>query len=174
MYCHAGDAYASRDGETAANYLRIEIEALEKAAVEAHNVVKEKGLSPLQLVLSLGSTPTAHASTVLANGSTLSISGGQLEVHAGVYPLCDLQQQATGLASEETLSLGVVARVCSTYPDRPTPQALIDAGAIAFSKDTGPSGDFGQVYGRSPLHGWRVSKISQVRTSGSKQESHAN
>jgi D-serine ammonia-lyase len=83
-------------------------------------------------------------------------------VHAGVYPLCDLQQKATGLTPDENLSLGVVARVCSTYPVRETPQVLIDAGALAFSKDTGPSGDFGQVYGNSVLRGWRVIKVSQV------------
>jgi D-serine deaminase-like pyridoxal phosphate-dependent protein len=162
VYCHAGNSYASRSGDAAADYLRIEIEAVSAAAGYVHEVANDKGILPPELVLSVGSTPTAHASTLLATESQLSAPSGQLEVHAGVYPLCDLQQKATGLVPEENLSLGVVARVCSTYPLRPIPQVLIDAGAIAFSKDTGPSGDFGEVYGTSLLRGWRVSKISQV------------
>jgi D-serine deaminase-like pyridoxal phosphate-dependent protein len=168
FYSHAGNSYASKDADTAADFLRIEVEAVEKAASLAHTLVEKQGLAPLNLVLSVGSTPTAHASTLLSQstpGSKLAASGGALEIHAGVYPLCDLQQHATGLAPEENLALGVLARACSVYTDRPTPQVLIDAGAIAFSKDTGPSGDFGVVYGDGPLQGWRLAKISQVSIS---------
>lgn len=166
FYSHAGNSYASKDGDTAADFLRIEVEAVEKAAALAHALAEKQGVVPLNLVLSVGSTPTAHASTLLSTqsipGSKLTASGGTLEIHAGVYPLCDLQQYATGLAPEENLALGVLARACSVYTDRPTPQVLIDAGAIAFSKDTGPSGDFGVIYGDSLLRGWRLVKISQV------------
>jgi len=34
---------------------------------------------------------------------------------------------------------------------------MVDAGAIAFSKDTGPSGSFGEVIGKS----WKLSRLSQ-------------
>lgn len=114
-------------------------------------------------MLAVGSTPTAHASGLLAQGPPLP-PDTTLEVHAGVYPLLDLQQRATALVNEpkSDLALGVLARVCSTYPERKPPQVLIDAGAIAFSKDTGPDSSFGEVYGGGLLEGWKVAKISQV------------
>ena len=36
-------------------------------------------------------------------------------------------------------------------------EAIVDAGAIAFSKDTGPSGGYGDVVGKN----WRVGRMSQ-------------
>lgn len=48
----------------------------------------------------------------------------------------------------------------SLYPGRGAgnvDEALCDAGAIAMSKDTGPSGGFGDVIGKR----WRLSKVSQ-------------
>jgi D-serine ammonia-lyase len=54
----------------------------------------------------------------------------------------------------------VRALVVSYYPGRGRngeDEALIDAGAIAFSKDTGPSGTFGEVIGKP----WVLSRMSQ-------------
>ena len=48
----------------------------------------------------------------------------------------------------------------SYYPGRGTDgtdEAMCDAGAIAMSKDTGPSGTFGDVVGKS----WKLGRISQ-------------
>ena len=72
----------------------------------------------------------------------------------------DLQQRSTGLIKDPQISQRVLATVVSYYPRRGKDgldEALIDAGAIAFSKDTGPSGGYGDVVG----HNWTLGRISQ-------------
>jgi len=74
--------------------------------------------------------------------------------------MLDLQQQHTGLIDHARISQRVRATVISYYPGRGTDgtdEAMVDAGAIAFSKDTGPSGVFGEVIGLP----WVLSRISQ-------------
>lgn len=74
--------------------------------------------------------------------------------------MLDLQQQHTTLIGGAQIAQRVRATVISYYAGRGTSgedEALVDAGAIALSKDTGPSGDFGEVIGRP----WRLSRISQ-------------
>lgn len=173
FYSHSGNAYASRTPAEAQSFLETELGAVSAAAQLAHAAAAKLGQPAPELVLAVGSTPTAHASAHLAGGHALP-PGTRLEIHAGVYPLLDLQQRATALVGDPArdLALGVLARVCSTYPTRAPPQVLIDAGAIAFSKDTGPSGTFGEVYGTGLLEGWRVVKISQV--GGLRQHGHVH
>jgi D-serine deaminase-like pyridoxal phosphate-dependent protein len=164
FYTHSGDAYASRNPSDGQAYLTTELRAVSAAATLAASAAQTLGLPALpRLVLAVGSTPTAHASAraALTDDQT---PGATFEIHAGVYPLLDLQQRATGLVDDTgaALALGVLARVCSVYPERETPQVLIDAGAIALSKDHGPVEGYGEIYGAGPLEGWVVSKISQV------------
>lgn len=74
--------------------------------------------------------------------------------------MLDLQQQHTGLIDHARIAQRVHATVISYYPGRgvnSTDEAMVDAGAIAFSKDTGPSKTFGEVVGRP----WTLSRISQ-------------
>jgi D-serine deaminase-like pyridoxal phosphate-dependent protein len=74
--------------------------------------------------------------------------------------LLDLQQRSTGLIDDAWIAQRVLATVVSYYPGRGeggTDEALIDAGAIAFSKDTGPSGGHGEILGTN----WRLGRISQ-------------
>jgi D-serine deaminase-like pyridoxal phosphate-dependent protein len=85
--------------------------AQEKVATEpGHTTVSRTGLPPgivesqitrhqQPFILSVGSTPTAHASTFQNPAGTLAseITSGKLELHAGNYPICDLQQCATDL-----------------------------------------------------------------------------
>lgn len=74
--------------------------------------------------------------------------------------MLDLQQQHTSLIEAPQIAQRVRATVVSYYPGRGadgTDEAVIDAGAIAFSKDTGPSGGFGDLVGSS----WRVGRVSQ-------------
>lgn len=78
----------------------------------------------------------------------------------GNYPLLDLQQLHTGLIDRARIAQKVIATVISYYPGRGpdgTDEALCDAGAIAMSKDTGPSGSFGEVVGKT----WRLGRVSQ-------------
>lgn len=74
--------------------------------------------------------------------------------------MLDLQQEHTSLIDHARISQRVRATVISYYPGRGvdgTDEAMVDAGAIAFSKDTGPSGGYGEVIGTS----WKLSRISQ-------------
>ena len=80
--------------------------------------------------------------------------------YAGNYALLDLQQLHTGLIDRTQVAQRVLATVISYYPGRGvegTDEAMCDAGAIAMSKDTGPSGSFGDVIGKP----WKLGRISQ-------------
>lgn len=156
-------ADSARSADSATEYLEVEIAAVTDAAEIASTVAQKLGRSLSPLTLAVGSTPTAQTASEIPPELVKALGGATLEIHAGVYPLLDLQQRATGtVAGDDDYALGVVARVCSTYPQRGPPQVLIDAGAIAFSKDTGPAGHFGEVYSAGPLKGWRVTKTSQA------------
>ena len=72
----------------------------------------------------------------------------------------DLQQLHTSLVDRTRIAQCILATVISYYPGRgtdETDEALCDAGAIAMSKDTGPSGTFGEIVGKS----WKLGRISQ-------------
>ena len=89
-----------------------------------------------------------------------NILHGKVELHAGNYPMLDLQQLHTTLIEPERIAQRVLATVISYYSGRGvdgTDEALCDAGAIAMSKDAGPSGGFGGVVGKK----WRLGRISQ-------------
>jgi D-serine ammonia-lyase len=73
--------------------------------------------------------------------------------------MLDLQQQHTGLIDMPRIAQHVRASVVSLYPGRGdgSDEAMVDAGGIAFSKDTGPSGIFGAVLNKN----WQLSRMSQ-------------
>lgn len=74
--------------------------------------------------------------------------------------MLDLQQLHTNLVDRSRVAQRVLATVISYYPGRGaggSDEAMCDAGAIAMSKDTGPSGVFGEVIGRP----WSLGRISQ-------------
>ncbi|KAG6868602.1 hypothetical protein C0993_000628 [Termitomyces sp. T159_Od127] len=181
FYSHAGDSYASTSFSEASTFLSAEMEAVNtaaKAALVALAESSDRTVHQQPFVLSVGSTPTAHAASSETSNMLSATLSGVLELHAGPhvqtnsvyisnilcylgnYPMLDLQQQHTRLVDEENISQRVRATVISYYPGRGKggeDEALIDAGAIAFSKDTGPSGGYGNVIGKS----WRVGRISQ-------------
>ncbi|KAF7300630.1 D-ser-dehydrat domain-containing protein [Mycena chlorophos] len=165
FYIHAGNAYASTSASEASAYLSREVNAVNDAAAIALPLLAASTNAALYtspFVLSVGSTPTAHAATPdSAVRSAVSTLNGTLELHAGNYPMNDLQQKHTTLISDEHIAQRVLATVVSHYPGRAADgtgdEAMCDAGAIAMSKDTGPSGGFGDVVGRP----WRVGRISQ-------------
>ncbi|KDQ63585.1 hypothetical protein JAAARDRAFT_118999 [Jaapia argillacea MUCL 33604] len=163
FYCHAGHAYASTSLPEASAFLSAEVDAVNTAAGLA--LANLSGSPDTQahtqpFVLSVGSTPTAHAASTETRARLSSMLNGTLELHAGNYPLLDLQQLHTGLVGPERVAQRVLATVISYYPGRGqdgTDEAMCDAGAIAMSKDAGPSGGFGDVIGKA----WRLGKISQ-------------
>lgn len=74
--------------------------------------------------------------------------------------MLDLQQRHTNLIDSTDIAQRVRVTVVSYYPGRGSggeDEALVDAGAIAFSKDSGPSGGYGEVIGRP----WKLGRISQ-------------
>ncbi|KAG8832676.1 hypothetical protein FRC17_000895 [Serendipita sp. 399] len=157
FYCHAGDSYASTTPHQAASFLTAEMQTANDAAGLARSILDSRPeLKPkylLPFVLSVGSTPTAHATSLIddqdrAKPLAKELTHGELEIHAGNYPVCDLQQIHTGLVRVEDVAHRVLASVLSYYPGRAedgTDEALCDAGAIAMSKDSGPSGGYGDV-----------------------------
>ncbi|KAK0465059.1 putative serine dehydratase domain-containing protein [Desarmillaria tabescens] len=137
FYGHAGNSYASTSLSEASSFLSGEVQA--KLGLEAPK------------------TPFVLSET---RATLATLLHGTLELHAGNYPMLDLQQQHTTLIDKSRIAQRVRATVVSYYPGRGkdgTDEALIDAGAIAFSKDTGPSGGYGDVLGKA----WRVGRISQ-------------
>lgn len=131
-----------------------------EAALAVLNVSLNKEHHQQPFVLSVGSTPTAHVASTETRAMLSSTLHGVLELHAGNYPMLDLQQRHTGMIDEKRIAQRVLVTVVSYYPGRGEAgedEALIDAGAIAFSKDTGPSGGYGDVVGMN----WRVGRISQ-------------
>ncbi|KAF9475980.1 hypothetical protein BDN70DRAFT_883004 [Pholiota conissans] len=163
FYGHAGNAYGSTSLSEASEFLSKEVESVNDAAKSALELISStypNAVVSNPFVLSVGSTPTAHAASAEARKALSKILHGVLELHAGNYPMLDLQQQHTGLIDHARIAQRVRATVISYYPSRGadgSDEAMVDAGAIAFSKDTGPSGIFGEVLGLP----WTLSRISQ-------------
>lgn len=126
FYTHAGNSYGSRSIDDAEVWLTQEIEAANKAALVAAEILSGAPRHQQPFVLSVGSTPTAHAAHqfVATKKALASLRGGQVELHAGNYPFLDLQQVATNaVPSTETPSC------CS---DESQPQGTAMAN-VAFS-----------------------------------------
>lgn len=163
FYCHAGQAYASTSLNAATAFLSSEVDSVNTAAGLALSLLQgtpAAASTNIPFVLSVGSTPTAHAATAETKDQLASLLNGTLELHAGNYALLDLQQLHTSLVDKSRVAQCVLSTVISYYPGRGvdgTDEALCDAGALAMSKDTGPSGTFGEVVGKT----WKLGRISQ-------------
>jgi len=87
FYCHAGQSYASTSLDDASLFLSAEVQAVNDAAEIATSVIAQTNTdSPhdTPFVLSVGSTPTAHAATPETKVKLHSSLHGKLEIHAGV------------------------------------------------------------------------------------------
>ncbi|KIK96275.1 hypothetical protein PAXRUDRAFT_826150 [Paxillus rubicundulus Ve08.2h10] len=161
FYSHAGDSYGSTSLEQTVSYLTREVQLANDAAAMALEVLAEspnRDIHNQPFVLSVGSTPAAHSAS--AKSKMTSQLHGVLELHAGNYPMLDLQQLHTALIDRPRISQRVLATVISYYPGRGKDgldEAMCDAGAIAMSKDTGRIPGFGGIVGKS----WRLGRISQ-------------
>lgn len=86
FYCHAGNSYASTSLLEASVALSSEVEAVNTAAGLALAVLAgspQYGSRDKPLVLSVGSTPTAHAASAETKALITSLLNGSLELHAG-------------------------------------------------------------------------------------------
>lgn len=165
LYSHAGHSYSSSSQAIAMGFLHQELHALLVAASEITSISQStasSGNSSVgQLVLSVGATPsttsirnllrdtlstsaekTKAITTLRETLDSIRSANHMIELHAGVYPLLDMQQLATSalpssLLSEKDIGLTILAEVLSLYPDRTeTPSALVGAGSLALGRET--------------------------------------
>ncbi|ODV97591.1 hypothetical protein PACTADRAFT_47479 [Pachysolen tannophilus NRRL Y-2460] len=166
FYCHAGHSYGSKTVETAKKILIDEIRHANKAAKTALEI--DPSQDPMSFQISVGATPTAHSSSFISVAEIEEKLGeklsGILELHAGNYPCCDLQQVATGLVNIDDVSVSVLAEIVSFYPnrgDKPPGEQLINAGVLALSRESGPLPGHGRITDPKGYENWIVGRISQ-------------
>jgi len=130
---HAGHGYAAgTDAERAAV-------AEQERAVTVAFAERLRAAGVRVNAVSIGSTPTMAAASSLA---------GVTEVRPGNYAFYDWMQAAAGVCRPEDVAVTVLATVISHRPD--LDHVIVDAGALAMSKDLGP-GDPARRRGLGPL-----------------------
>ena len=193
FYSHAGHSYGVKSSEEALQLLTEEIKGLEEAAIAAKAVLGPE--SPHRYILSVGASPTVLSIENLAvtmsdsriNALRELISHVQdthpIELHAGVYPLLDLQQLATkaspsaasnpqscaNIKSLDDVALSILAEVASVYNHRSPPEALVSAGTLALGREPCKSYDGWGIVSDWGLEdnnllggsGWKIGRISQ-------------
>jgi D-serine deaminase-like pyridoxal phosphate-dependent protein len=128
---HAGESYNVSGSEGHAAFATQERDA----AVRSAEALREAGL-PCPVV-SVGSSPTAHAAEDLA---------GVTEVRAGVYVFFDLVQAGIGTCEIDDIALSVLTSVIGHQPEKGW--VITDAGWMAMSSDRGTaSHEVDQGYG---------------------------
>jgi D-serine deaminase-like pyridoxal phosphate-dependent protein len=133
LLTHAGHSYDARDPAARARIAAEECSAI----VGLSRRLRADGIEVP--ALSVGSTPTVTAAPDL---------GGVTEIRPGNYLLFDGFQSALGTCAPEDCALTVLAAVVSRSTARRA--VVIDAGAIALSKDRGaarwdPAAGYGEV-----------------------------
>jgi len=128
LLTHAGHSY------DAANVDEIRrIAAEESASLSRFRaLLASEGLG--EVTRSIGSTPTL---SVIDDFSEAD------EVRPGNYIFYDAFQATIGSCALQDVAVSVLATVIGSYPERH--QAVIDAGALALSKDLGADGRYGIV-----------------------------
>jgi D-serine deaminase-like pyridoxal phosphate-dependent protein len=119
LLTHAGHSYHAHDVEEIRR-----VAAEETAALTRFRALLD-GLG--EVTRSVGSTPTASVVDRFADCD---------EVRPGNYVFFDAFQATIGSCRFEDVAVSVLATVIGSYPERR--EAVIDAGALALSKDTGP------------------------------------
>jgi D-serine deaminase-like pyridoxal phosphate-dependent protein len=119
---HAGESYEVSGRAAHSEFAERE----RKAAVLAAETLRSAGL-PCPVV-SIGSTPTAHAAQDLA---------GVTEVRAGVYVFFDLFQAGIGVCAIDDIALSVLTTVVGHQREKGW--IIADAGWMALSQDKGTS-----------------------------------
>jgi D-serine deaminase-like pyridoxal phosphate-dependent protein len=152
LLTHAGHAYRSRSRD---QLLRI-AEDERSRLVELAESLRDEGIEVP--AISIGSTPTMSVVQDLA---------GVSEMRPGNYALYDLMQARLGCCDIDDCAATVLASVVSSQPG--AEHSVIDAGALALSKDSLSSdgepstyGEILEVYpGGQPIPGSQVRSLSQ-------------
>ncbi len=130
---HAGHGYAARDRAELVRVAEQERGVMTRLARR----LREAGVEVPGV--SIGSTPTLSAVGDLT---------GVTEIRPGNYVFNDFMQAANGVCAVGDCALSVLATVISHQPG--APHAVVDAGALALSKDLGPA-DAARRRGHGPL-----------------------
>ena len=128
---HAGHSYHAKDAAQLATIAHQERDEM----VAFARRLREAGLAVP--VVSVGSTPSMAAHDDLT---------GVDEVRPGNYAFYDWMQAAAGVCRPDDVAVSVLATVVSHQPG--APHAIVDAGALAMSKDLGHGG----AKGLGPLY----------------------
>ena len=208
LYSHAGHSYNESDRSDSMALLREELEGLERAAATINEIYRQRRRPARRFILSVGATPTAtsiqgiekdvdddgtqshhhQAKSLKSYLKDLAIHH-EIEIHAGVYPILDLQQLATRThrkpsspsaeLSTADLALTMLAEVVSIYPERE--EALIAAGTLALGREPCKSySGWGRITPwnttTSAEAGWMIGRISQehsILTKEGNADTHA-
>ena len=142
---HAGHSYHATSREQV-----LEIARHERDLMTAHAArLRDEGI-PVPVV-SIGSTPTITAVDHLE---------GVDEVRPGNYVFFDEYQASLGSCEPSDCAVSVLAAV--VHRDRTRRRVVVDAGALALSKDTGAGDGYGRVVTVDGEEtGCRISSLSQ-------------
>ena len=152
LLTHAGQAYRARSRSEAFEIACEERNLMTAFAAE----IRDLGIELPEV--SVGSTPTLRAIDDLT---------GVTEVRPGNYLFCDFFQRAIGTCDLDDIAFSVLATVISV--DLEHLRAVVDAGALALSKDPGPTHvdpecGFGlpvTIEDQHPLPGLRIAGLTQ-------------
>ncbi len=121
LLTHAGHSYNSRNPEEIRKAAAQETASLTRLRAR----ITQKGAD--SLVRSIGSTPTASVVEEFRDAD---------EVRPGNYVFYDVFQAGIGACTLSQCAVSVLATVIGSYPQHR--HLLVDAGALALSKDPGP------------------------------------
>jgi D-serine deaminase-like pyridoxal phosphate-dependent protein len=143
---HAGHSYHAHSRTEIQEIAELERSRL----VEFGNVLRSNGIACSEI--SVGSTPTAVQATHLE---------GVTEMRPGNYIFFDKFQADIGTCSSEDCAVSIITRIIGVYPE--TKRVVIDAGALALSKDPGAVHVLGEsVFGLVLDHpSLKVTSLSQ-------------
>ncbi|KAI8585255.1 hypothetical protein BDZ88DRAFT_401316 [Geranomyces variabilis] len=135
LYSHSGHSYSAPDIDAALAIVKHEV----RETLALAQLLRSLGVTAPHV--SVGATPSVKALLQVAGAAREAVMEAhfRLEVHLGNYVFLDVQQHAGMPWPLERCAATVLSRVLSVYPERE--EVLIDAGALALSKDgPGPRG----------------------------------
>ncbi|KAJ5491168.1 hypothetical protein N7539_002735 [Penicillium diatomitis] len=172
LYSHSSLSYTAKSPAEAMSHLIGEIQGCKDALGRWLSLLP----TDRELVISVGATPQISSSHNLVGEGTEYPEAQKLkalldnpclenndvkvkiELHAGNYPILDMQQVSTNAREgagrfEDEIAISVVAEVCSVYNDgeRDKSEALVAAGTLALGRE--PCANHS---GWGVLSSWRV------------------
>ncbi|KAJ5135624.1 uncharacterized protein N7515_004902 [Penicillium bovifimosum] len=167
LYSHSSLSYSGTTPQEAMGHLIAEIRGCKEALEKNIHLLPER-----ELVISVGATPQVVSSQNLLREENDCAEARELkellrdtkvELHAGVYPLLDVQQFSTHASAvagnlEDECAISVLAEVCSVYNDgeREKAEALLAVGTLALGRE--PCASYA---GWGVVNSWRVEGLEK-------------